>query len=187
VRPLYDDGASEAKAATRDYVLELDAAEGQAPVLNVFGGKITTYRRLSESALAKLAPYFPAMGAPWTANAALPGGDFPVGGVERIAEGLRAAAPFLGLDHAGRLARSYGTRAGRIIEGAQRPEDLGQHFGADLYEREVEYLVRHEWARAAKDVLWRRSKLGLHIGADGVRTLEGWFEQRRGEMRAPAA
>jgi glycerol-3-phosphate dehydrogenase len=187
VRPLYDDGASEAKAATRDYVLELDAPEGQAPVLNVFGGKITTYRRLSESALAKLAPHFPAMAPSWTARAPLPGGDFPVGGVERIAEGLRAAAPFLALDHARRLARSYGTRAGRITEGAQKLEDLGQHFGADLYEREVVYLVRHEWARTAKDVLWRRSKLGLHIGAEGARALESWFDQRRGEMRAPAA
>jgi glycerol-3-phosphate dehydrogenase len=185
VRPLYDDGASEAKAATRDYVLELDAAEGEAPLLNVFGGKITTYRRLSESALAKLAPYLPAMKPSWTAKAPLPGGDFPVGGVERIAVGLRAEAPFLGPDHARRLARSYGTRANRIIEGAQKLEDLGQHFGADLYEREVEYLVRHEWARTAKDVLWRRSKLGLHIGAEGVRALETWFDQRRGEMRAP--
>jgi glycerol-3-phosphate dehydrogenase len=187
VRPLYDDGASEAKAATRDYVLELDAPEGQAPVLNIFGGKITTYRRLSESALAKLAPHFPAMTAPWTAAAPLPGGDFPVGGVERIAESLRASAPFLSVDHARRLARSYGTRAGKIIEGARKPEDLGQHFGADLYEREVIYLARHEWARAAKDVLWRRSKLGLHIGVEGIKALEAWFEQRRGELRAPAA
>ena len=187
VRPLYDDGASEAKAATRDYVLELDAPEGQAPVLNVFGGKITTYRRLSESALAKLAHYLPAMTAPWTSKAALPGGDFPVGGVERLAESLRTSAPFLTIDHARRLAHAYGTRAGRIIEAAHKIEDLGQHFGADLYEREVVYLIEKEWARAAKDVLWRRSKLGLHIDVESVKALEAWFEKRRVEMRAPAA
>jgi glycerol-3-phosphate dehydrogenase len=187
VRPLYDDGASEAKAATRDYVLELEAPEGQAPLLNVFGGKITTYRRLSESALAKLAHHLPPMTAPWTARAPLPGGDFPVGHVERVAEGLRAAAPFLSPEHARRLARSYGTRAIRIVEGARSPEDLGQKFGADLYEREVVYLIENEWARAAQDVLWRRSKLGLHIGPEDVKALEAWFATRRDLDRAPAA
>ncbi|HWA42823.1 MAG TPA: glycerol-3-phosphate dehydrogenase [Hypericibacter adhaerens] len=187
VRPLYDDGASEAKAATRDYVLELDAPEGQAPVLNVFGGKITTYRRLAESALAKLGSHFPGMTAPWTAKAPLPGGEFPVGGVDRIAEALRAGLPFIAPDHARRLARAYGTRAQRILEGVHRPEDLGPHFGADLYEREVIYLVRQEWARSARDVLWRRSKLGLHVGSEDIKALESWFEQKRGELRAPAA
>jgi glycerol-3-phosphate dehydrogenase len=187
VRPLYDDGASDAKAATRDYVLELDVPEGQAPLLSVFGGKITTYRRLSESALAKLAPYFPTMTASWTAKAALPGGDFPVGGVERVAEALRADAPFITPDHARRLARSYGTRARIIVEGARKIEDLGRHFGADLYEREIVYLIEKEWVRTAKDALWRRSKLGLHIDVESVKALEAWFEQRRVEMRAPAA
>jgi glycerol-3-phosphate dehydrogenase len=187
VRPLYDDGASEAKAATRDYVLELDAPEGQAPLLSVFGGKITTYRRLSESALAKLAHFFPAMTAPWTAKASLPGGDFPVGGVERVAESLRASAPFIAADHARRLARSYGTRARSIVEGARKVEDLGRRFGTDLYEREILYLIEKEWVRTAQDLLWRRSKLGLHIDVESVKALEAWFEQRRVEMRAPAA
>jgi len=142
---------------------------------------------LSESALAKLAPHLPAMTAPWTAKAPLPGGDFPVGHVERVAEGLRTAAPFLSPEHARRLARAYGTRAMRIVEGARSPEDLGQYFGADLYEREVVYLIENEWARAAQDVLWRRTKLGLHIDAEGAKALEAWFATRRDLNRAPAA
>jgi glycerol-3-phosphate dehydrogenase len=187
VRPLYDDGASEAKAATRDYVLALEGGDGQAPLLNIFGGKITTYRRLAEAALAKLAAHLPAMTEPWTAAAPVPGGDFPVDGFGRLTAQIESSFPFLGADHARRLARAYGTRAHRILEGARAAEDLGRRFGADLYEREVAYLADQEWARSAEDVLWRRSKLGLRLSAEEAQALQSWFGERRDRYRAPAA
>lgn len=168
VRPLYDDGASEAKAATRDYVFDLDAAEPGAPLLSIFGGKITTYRRLAEAVLERLAPHLPERrGAPagWTARAPLPGGDFPVTGRVALAAELQRDFPFLGADQAARYARSYGTRARRFLDGAQRIEDLGHAFGGGLTEAELRYLHAGEWARSGEDVLWRRSKLGLHLSA----------------------
>ena len=166
VRPLYDDGASSATAATREYVLRLDS-QG-APLLNIFGGKITTYRRLAEAALAKLAPFFPAASGAWTAGVALPGGDFPVDGAADLARRLRAEFPFLTADWAARLVRHYGTDAVQMLKGATCAEDLGQHFGATLTAREVDWLCLHEFARTAEDVLWRRTKLGLHLGPDAV-------------------
>ncbi len=187
VRPLYDDGAKDAKAATRDYVLELDAPAGGAPVLNIFGGKITTFRRLAEAALDKLAPHLGGLKPKWTADAALPGGDFPVAGIETLARELRAACPALAEGQAMRLARAYGTRARRIIDGAHSEADLGVCFGADLQAREVSYLMRHEWARTAEDVLWRRSKLGLRVSADDMRRLADFMRERAPGQRAPAA
>ncbi len=166
VRPLYDDGASKAQAATRDYVLTLDAPEQGAPLLSVFGGKITTYRRLAEAALARLASVMPGIGQPWTATAHLPGGDFPVGGAAALAAGLIAAYPFLTPPVASRLIRTYGTRAEAMLGEASSPNDLGRDFGAGLSEREVCWMRRHEWARTADDVLWRRTKLGLHMTPD---------------------
>ncbi len=169
VRPLYDDGASEAKAATRDYVFDVDEGESQtphkrqAPLLSIFGGKITTYRRLSEAVLARLARYFPQAGPEWTASAGLPGGDFPVQGRARLAEQLRTDYPFLGPDHAARLARLYGTRARMLLGTATAAADLGVDFGATLSEAELRYLAGHEWAQTGEDVLWRRTKLGLHL------------------------
>jgi glycerol-3-phosphate dehydrogenase len=180
VRPLYDDGASKAQEATRDYVLALDAPPGGAPLLSVFGGKITTYRRLAEAALAKLDSHFPGMAPAWTAGAALPGGDFPWDGAAALTEALRARYPFLAPRHARRLVRHYGTRAEALLGDARRPEDLGQSFGADLTEREVAWQMAQEWALHADDVLWRRTKLGLHLTADQAATLEAW-------MQAPAA
>ena len=164
VRSLYDDGASSASQATRDYVLELDAPEGQAPLLSVFGGKITTFRRLSEAALDRLSPFL-TMGATWTQEAPLPGGDFAPEEFEARVAGLRRRYPFLSPGHAWRLMRNYGTRAELMLGDAGAAGDLGRQFGADLTEAEVRYLMRHEWARTAEDVLWRRSKLGLHMGA----------------------
>jgi glycerol-3-phosphate dehydrogenase len=164
VRPLRDDGASKAQEATRDYVLELQAAAGEAPVLSVFGGKLTTYRRLSEAAMAKLAPFFPGMPGAWTAGAALPGGDFPYDGVEAVRADLQRRYLFLTEATARRLVRSYGTLAADMLGDARGAADLGRVFGADLSEREVDWLVRCEWARSAEDVLWRRSKLGLRFG-----------------------
>ena len=175
VRPLYDDGASPAAAATRDYVLQLDAAPGEAPLLNVFGGKITTYRRLAEAALAKLATSFPRMGAPWTAGAPLPGGDFPVDGVPMQIQRLRAGFPFLDERWARRLVRAYGTQAAELLGDATSADDLGQRFGWNLTEAEVRWLMSREWARTAADILWRRSKLGLRLSEPEAKALDNWM------------
>jgi glycerol-3-phosphate dehydrogenase len=171
VRPLFDDGASKAQEATRDYVLKADDAGGQAAVVNCFGGKITTFRRLAESALEKIEHYLGKRGGGWTADAALPGGDFRVDGFESLVAKLRAEKPFLDASHARRLARLYGTLAWKIVGDARSPADLGQLFGADLYEAEVRYLIEREWAVTAEDVLWRRTKRGLRLTtaeADGL-------------------
>jgi len=161
VRPLYDDGAKSATAATRDYVLSLDRSG--APLLNVFGGKITTYRRLAEAALAKLARFFPEAGGRWTAGVPLPGGDFPVGGVSDLTARLRAAYPFLSDAWSARLIRAYGTEAETLLGAAKAEADLGQAFGGTLTEREVLWLITREYARSAADIVWRRSKLGLRM------------------------
>ena len=159
VRPLHDDGAESASAVTRDYVLELDAPDGEAPALSVFGGKITTYRRLAEAALAKLGVAKPG----WTGQAALPGGDFPGGDFEQFVLDLTASYPFLPAALARRLARAYGTRAMAMLGQATCLEDLGEDAGGGLTQAEVDYLRENEFARTAEDVLWRRSKLGLHV------------------------
>ncbi|QIB34140.1 glycerol-3-phosphate dehydrogenase [Ancylobacter pratisalsi] len=183
VRPLYDDGASKAQEATRDYVLELDDADGRVPVLSVFGGKITTYRRLAEHAMQKLAPYLAsASTASWTGKAPLPGGDFGVGDRARIEGQLRRAHSWLDDGLARRLVQSYGTRAMRILDEAQGPSDLGTVFGADLTEAEVRYLMREEWARTAEDVLWRRSKLGLHFSAEQTASLDAFMHRAADEI-----
>ena len=167
IRPLYDDGAESASEVTRDYVLELDQPEGQAPTLSVYGGKITTYRRLAEAALAKLG----VGGRSWTAGAPLPGGDMP--GFEAYLADLSAAYPFLSPALAWRLARAYGTRAALILGTAKNMASLGKDFGHGLTEAEISYLATHEFARAPQDVLWRRSKLGLHLPPDTASRLAG--------------
>ena len=169
VRPLYDDGARSATAATRDYVLALDAAG--APLLSVFGGKITTYRRLAEGALSKLAPFFPGASGPWTARVALPGGDFPVDGVCALTARLRARYPFLTTPWADRLVAAYGTEAEAVLGAAGTAADLGRDFGGTLTEAEVRWLVTREFAQSADDILWRRSKLGLHLTPDEAAAL----------------
>ena len=176
VRPLYNDGAKTATAATREYVLTLDA-EG-APLLNVFGGKITTYRRLAENALARLAPYFPALKPDWTARVPLPGGDFPHDGVAALRDRLHRDYPFLGPAWAARLIRAYGTEAALILDGAQQPDDLGRDFGATLTEAEVRWLMSKEYARDAQDVIWRRSKLGLRLTPDQIAALDTWMQMQ---------
>ncbi|HEY0270221.1 MAG TPA: glycerol-3-phosphate dehydrogenase [Sphingomonas sp.] len=164
VRPLFDDGHADASAVTRDYVLRLGEREG-AQILSVFGGKITTYRRLAEHALDKLAPFLPPMGKPWTADAALPGGDLPDGDFAAFLDSVRARWPFLTARTARRLAGAYGTRIAALLGDARAPADLGEDLGGGLHVREVDYLVGAEWARTAEDILWRRSKLGLHVPA----------------------
>ena len=167
VRPLYDEsGDTSAQAATRDYVLKLDAAQGMPPLLSVFGGKITTYRRLAEAAQAQLAPHLPTANtrpAGWTGKVPLPGGDFPMQGFEAQLAAARARYPFLAEAHLRRLLRAYGTRIEVMLAGVASAADLGTVYGADLTEAELRYLVRAEWVRDAADVLWRRSKLGLRL------------------------
>jgi glycerol-3-phosphate dehydrogenase len=177
VRPLYDDGASSATAATRDYVLKVEDEAGKAPLLNVFGGKITTYRRLAEHALEKLQDYFPAMRKPWTAGVPLPGGAFPVDGAAALMQRLREKHPFLDAAWARRLVRSYGLEAEELLGSAAKATDLGRCFGWNLTEAEVRWLMRHEWARRAEDVLWRRSKLGLRLSPAEAEALDRWMLQ----------
>jgi glycerol-3-phosphate dehydrogenase len=177
VRPLYDDGASSATAATRDYVLSLDA-NGPA-LLNVFGGKITTYRRLAEGAMEKLGAAFPDLPGPWTAGAPLPGGDFPVDGVAAEVAGLRARHPFLTDQWALRLVRAYGTEAAEMLGGAETAADLGEDFGATLTAAEVAWLMDREYARTAEDVLWRRTKLGLRLDAAAAERVGAVMAERR--------
>jgi glycerol-3-phosphate dehydrogenase len=174
IRPLYDDGASKAQEATRDYVLKLDRPEVGAPLLSVFGGKITTFRKLAESAMEKIEPFFPDMAKPWTRAATLPGGDFPFSEVEARIAALAGQFPFLEVDQARRLFRAYGTDAWKILDGAQSAADLGRRFGP-LSEREVEWLKAKEWARSADDVLWRRSKLGLHMSMEEQDALRSYM------------
>jgi glycerol-3-phosphate dehydrogenase len=168
VRPLYDDGASKAQEATRDYVIKVDGTGQNGAIVNIFGGKITTYRRLAESVLEKAENVLGARGAPWTAGATLPGGDFPVSGFGELVFQLGKEAPAVPEATIRRLARNYGTRARQILG----PKgDLGRVFGADLGEKEVNYLMDQEWARDAEDVLWRRSKLGLKFSPDETAAL----------------
>ena len=170
VRSLYDDGSRKPQDTSRDYVLALDERAGLAPLLTVYGGKITTYRRLAEHALERLAPIFKA-GPSWTGGSHLPGGDFAWDGIEALVAMTRATWPFLEPGQARRLVLAYGTRVDRILDDARRPDDLGPTFGADLSGAEVRYLMQQEWAVTADDVLWRRSKLGLRFSAGERRRL----------------
>ncbi|CZT36794.1 glycerol-3-phosphate dehydrogenase [Rhizobium sp. 9140] len=163
VRPLFDDGASKAQEATRDYVLKVEGDDDAAPLLNVFGGKLTTYRRLAEHALEKIGEAIGSKGTPWTAKSTLPGGDFAPTSYEAEVATLKNRYGFLSDRHARRLVRLYGTLSGKIVGDAQSIEGLGRHYGADLYEAEVRYLIEQEWARTAEDILWRRTKLGLNL------------------------
>lgn len=171
VRPLYEDKARSNSTVTRDYVFELDAENG-APILSIYGGKITTFRRLAEHALKRLAKHLP-MGPAWTGDAPLPGGE-----MADFAQFLWDASGrhrWLPPEMLQRLARAYGTRLDTVIGDARSLEDLGEHLGGTLYEAELRYLMREEFARTAEDTLWRRSKLGLHLGRDSVAAVERWF------------
>ena len=173
VRPLYDDGATSATAATRDYVLTLDT-KGPA-ILSVFGGKITTYRKLAEQALAKIATVLPARRGDWTARVPLPGGDFPVGAETSLAGRLQRDHTFLSAQDARRMVRTYGTEAATILAGGTSRTDLGLDFGAGLSEAEVKWLMAKEFARTAEDVVWRRTKLGLRMTAAEIAALDTWM------------
>jgi len=178
VRPLFDDGSTNASAVTRDYVFDMDAPGGQAPVLSIFGGKITTFRKLSEHALDELKAYFPTMKPAWTEKAKMPGGDMPNADFDSFFAGVRRRWPFLPEQLAHRLARAYGTRMEQLVGSAKSMADLGEDFGAGLTAAEVDYLVRREWARTAEDILWRRSKLGLHVPAGAAEKIDAYIAKQ---------
>jgi glycerol-3-phosphate dehydrogenase len=159
-------------------VLDVADQAGAAPVLSVFGGKITTYRRLAEHALEKLQPYLPRLKPSWTADTPLPGGDMPNGDFDRYLAGFKARYAFVPEDMANRLAREYGTCAETILGSAETLADLGEDFGAGLTRAEVDYLVAHEWVRATQDILWRRSKLGLRLSKEQVARIDAYLEDR---------
>ncbi len=174
IRPLFDDGEQTAQEITRDYVLSVDAPNDQAPLLNIFGGKITTYRHLAEEALGKLAPWLGTLAQPWTSGSSLPGGAFDVSGADALAEKIRSTYPAISASQAARYARTYGTLALDWLE-----DDVGEEFGAGLTALETRHLMANEWARTAEDVLWRRTKLGLRLEPEQVARLEAWMGQNR--------
>jgi glycerol-3-phosphate dehydrogenase len=175
VRPLFDDGASAAQEATRDYVLKVDGDAATGAAINVFGGKLTTSRRLAESVLEKIEDVLGKKGAPWTKTSRLPGGDFEPLAFDAEVRRLGMEYPGLPATMVRRLLRLYGTRARVLLGTAQSVDDLGQHFGWDLYAAEVDYLVANEWARTAQDVLWRRTKVGLRVSKEQVAALEAYL------------
>ncbi len=188
VRPLYDDGASKAQEATRDYVLDLNAPPGAAPSISVFGGKITTYRRLAEAVIDKLGDHLAAAREPgWTGTAPLPGGDFACDGYGALVEATCRAHPCIERRNVERLVRAYGTRTATILKGVRTAADLGPMFGAGLSAREVDYLMREEWAGCADDVLWRRSKLGLRLSEAEKAVLETFMRQNAAALSSSAA
>ena len=178
VRPLYDEGAASATAATRDYVLRVDTPD-QCPLLNIFGGKITTYRKLSESAMAELTPFLPQLNGArsnWTAGVALPGGDFAVDGFDNLCAAIMDKYGFLSRAHARRLARSYGTEVFEILGASASQDDLGADFGAGIFAIELAWSVRHEWVRSAEDFVWRRTRLGLKLSDEQIRAIDGFIK-----------
>ena len=173
-------------------MLAVDAPEDKgAALLSIFGGKITTYRRLADAAIAKLTPFLPklaANGSGWSSATTLPGGDFPADGFDALVSELLARFPFMARDHMRRLVRAYGTRTRTILGTAARMEDLGRDFGATLTEAEVRYLMAQEWAETAEDVLWRRSKLGLRLSREQAQALDDFMDkERRDRVRASDA
>ncbi len=175
VRPLYGDGSDDASKVTRDYVLEIDQGDHGAPLLNIYGGKITTYRKLAESAMSKLCPLLGRNDTRWTANKPLPGGDIPDADFERYLTAMHKKFPWIPDAQIYRYVQNYGTLTLNLVGEASDLKGLGQHLGDDVYECELRYLVDHEWAKSAEDVLWRRSKLGLHLSDETRNAIVQWF------------
>jgi glycerol-3-phosphate dehydrogenase len=176
VRPLLDDKAGDPSSVTRDYKLELERED--APLLSVFGGKITTYRRLAETAVDELAKALGMRLRPWTEKALLPGGDLTGGSFARFLRNVERRYPWLPEHLRKRYCRAYGTRIDRLIGDANSVAALGAEVVPQLHEREIEFLQREEWALKAEDILWRRSKLGLHLPANATHTLTAWLTAR---------
>ena len=171
VRPLLAGDEHDPKSISRDYSLKVNAPGDSAPLLTVFGGKLTTYRELAEQAMTKLAPFYSHMGAAWTASSALPGGDFAVAEKAEFIQSCRAHYPWLPEAMLQRYVRSYGSLLHEVIHDAKSLDDLGQHFGADLFAAEVQYLIDNEWACTVEDIIWRRSKLGLQLEPTAIEKL----------------
>lgn len=178
VRPLYDDGASAAQEATRDYVLKVEGSAAEGAVLNVFGGKLTTSRRLAESVLEKIEHTLGAKGPAWTKQSTLPGGDFGPLSFDAEVRRLGLDYPDLPVPLLRRLMRLYGTKARDLLGAHKSVTSLGTHFGSDLYQAEVDYLVTREWARTAEDVLWRRTKQGLRVSPEDAARLETYLDRK---------
>ncbi len=174
VRPLYDDGSADPSQVTRDYVLRLDHEERQAPLITIFGGKITTYRRLAEEALGKLAPFFPGMKGDWTATEKLPGGE--VAHFNAFRDEMHKRYPNLPREMVEGIVRRHGSRAPLVLGDAKLVEDLGIAFGAGLTQREVRYLVTEEWAETSEDILWRRTKCGLHMTSEQREAVQEYLQ-----------
>ena len=186
VRPLCNDESDNPSAVTRDYTLALSGHGEEAPLLSVFGGKLTTYRKLAESAMAQLAPYFKQAKPSWTAQATLPGGE-NMSTPQALAEAIRKKFDWVPSQIAQRWATSYGSRTWRLLEGVHSLSDLGEHLGGGLYTREVDYLCSEEWAVKAQDILWRRSKLGLFTTEAQQQQLQDYLqkvEHNRGKIKA---
>jgi glycerol-3-phosphate dehydrogenase len=175
VRPLNDTLEGNASSASRDYEVKIEGNVGEAPLINVFGGKITTYRKLAEEVVAELPPYARLIGKPWTSRCPLPGGDFPVTARQELLEYLQQDFPFLSTDQVDRMFSAYGTQASQMLRGMTTAKQMGQDFGAGLSEVEVRWLIDREWAQTAEDVVWRRSKLGLRMTKDQIETLDKWM------------
>ncbi len=176
LRPLCDDGNTDPDAITRDYVLEVDRPEGVAPLVSIFGGKLTTARRLAERLVNGLNPPFPDLGEPWTENAVLPGGEMD--NFETFARDLASEHPGFQRDFITGLARRHGANAREILGGATCEADLGEHFGGALHAAEVDWLIDEEWAQTVEDVLWRRTKCGLDVSKAGVKSLKDYMDKR---------
>jgi len=185
IRPLVDDGRQDPSKVTREYRLVLETEAGRAPLLSVYGGKLTTCRSLAEKAMERLRPFLSGCGRAWTATAILPGGNLPDGDVDALVAELAGAYPGLPPPLLRALARRHGSRAFAVLGEAREPADLGRHFGADLYEREVVWFGDREWAGSAEDVLWRRSKAGLVLDAAGRQAVAAWFGEEPGPELDP--
>lgn len=183
VRPLMDDEAADAKAVTRDYTFEVDAPDNRTPLLSVFGGKITTYRKLAQAAVDKLCEFFPKAGAAWTADAPMPGGNFI--SQSGLLQQFNRQYPWLETELAQRYVRTYGTLTEKLLEGCSQMDDLGLHFGKGLYAAEVNYLIRSEWALTVEDIVWRRTKLGLWLKDEQLDQLKAYLEQSP-EVKKPS-
>ena len=177
MRPLYDDAAANASKVTRDYVIHL--SESGPPLVSIFGGKITTFRKLSEEVVDMILPRLGKKDKAWTAAATLPGGDIPNADYDAFLTAKKQQYPWLPEAVLRDYTRNYGTLIDRLLGEAQSVADLGLHFGGDLYEAEVSYLMYHEWARCADDVLWRRSRKGLHVPDDASARLDDWMKSHR--------
>jgi glycerol-3-phosphate dehydrogenase len=184
VRPLLDDESDSPQAVTRDYTFEVEAPAGMAPILSVFGGKLTTYRKLSELAVDSLVEHFEHAGPAWTKHSTLPGGDFS--NQASLQAQLNGNYPWLSIELCTRYVRSYGTLSYQLLSNAKALADLGQHFGAGLYAIEIDYLVAHEWACSVEDILWRRSKLGLWFNATQKADLAEYLKTLNVETRSTA-